>query len=174
MGVPHQLLGLLLVFGPHVIGTELMNRLWRQAQMPHHGDSRRKDTVHRFEDLLAAFDLHRIGLGLLHDADGRLERHFRISLVRTERQIDHHQRTAHGACDRAGMINHHIERDRHRRFVTRHHVGRRVAHQNHIDPRRIHDAGHRIIVRSQHGDLLPALLHLPQTIRRDRPHCTLY
>ena len=44
----------------------------------------------------------------------------------------------------------------------------------HIDPRRIHDAGHRIIVRSQHGDLLPALLHLPQTIRRDRPHCTLY
>ena len=65
-------------------------------------------------------------------------------------------------------------RPRHRRFVTRHHIGRRVAHQNHIDPRRIHDAGHRIIVRSQHGDLLPALLHLPQTIRRDRPHCTLY
>ena len=41
----------------------------------------RKDAVDRFEDLFAALDLHGICLGLLHDADGRVERHLRIALV---------------------------------------------------------------------------------------------
>ena len=72
------------------------------------------------------------------------------------------------------MVNHHIEGNGKRGFVTGHHVGRRVAHEDHVDTRGVDDPGHRIIVRSQHGDLLAALFHLRQTVGGHSPDSTFY
>ena len=163
-----------VLFGAHGVSAVFVDRLRRQPQVPHDGYSGRKDAVNRFEDLFAALDLHGIGLGLLHDADGRVERHLRIALVGSERQVDDDQCTANGTHDRTRMVNHHIEGNGKRGFVTGHHVGRRVAHEDHIDTRGVDDPGHRIIVRGQHGDLLAALLHLRQTVGGHCPDSTFY
>ena len=144
--VAHQLFGLGLFPGADGIGAELVDRLRRKPQMPHDRNAGREDALDRFEDLLAAFELHGVGLGLLHDPDGRVEGHLRIALIGSERQVDHHQRPFDGTHDRTGMINHRIERNGNRRLVTRHDVGGRVAHQNHVDTCGVDDLRHRIVV----------------------------
>jgi len=142
--------------------------------MPHDGNAGREDALHRFENLLAALHLHGVGLGLLHDAHGRVERHFRIALIGAEGKIDHHQRAADGPHHRTGMVDHHVERDGKRRLVTGHDIGRRIAHEDHVHAGGIDDPGHRIIVRGEHGDLLAALFHLRQTVGRHRPEAAFY
>ena len=174
MGVAHQLLGLGLLFRTHIVSAELVDRLRRKSEVPHHRNTGREDAVDRFENLLAALDLHGVGFGLLHDADGRIERHLRIALIGAERQIDDHQRAIDGAHDRAGVIDHHIEGDGKRRFITGHHIGRRIADKNHVDTRGIDDLRHRIVVRGQHGDLFAALFHLRQPVGRNGPDSTFY
>ena len=123
-----------------------MDRLRRKPQMPHDRNAGREDALDRFEDLLAAFELHGVGLGLLHDPDGRVEGHLRIALIGSERQVDDDQRPLHGTHDRTGVVDHHIEGDGNRGLVTGHHVGGRVAHENHVDTRGIDDLRHRIVV----------------------------
>ena len=172
--VAQQFFGLGLLLGADGVGSELVDRLGRQAEVSHDGNAGRENALDRFEDLLAALHLHGVGLGLLHNADGRIERHLRVALIGSERQVDDDQRPLHGTHDRTGVVDHHIEGDGNRGLVTGHHVGGRVAHENHVDTRGIDDLRHRIVVRGEHGDLLAPLFHLRQTVSRYRADGAFY
>ncbi len=124
-----------------------MYRLRRKAEMSHDGDARREDALDRLHDLRAALQLDGIGLGLLHDADGRVECDLRVALIGAEGQVDDHQCAVYGTHDRARMIDHHIQSYGECGLVTGHYVGSRVADQNHVYACGIDDLGHRIVVR---------------------------
>ena len=89
-----------------------------------------------------------------------------VTLVGAKGHIHHHQRTVHSTHHRCGVVDHLVERNRQRAFKARHHVRRRITHQDHIDTSLIQDASHRVIVRSEHGDVLPPILHGLQHVGR--------
>ncbi len=68
------------------------------------------------------------------------------------------------------MHDHHVERDRQRRLEPVHDHPQRVAHQNHIDPAFIDQARGGIVIGSEHGNRLAALLLVTEIVQRDFVH----
>ena len=169
MSVADELVGLGLFLGPNGIGSVFVNGLRSQAQMPHDRNAGAENALYRLEDLLASFELDGIGLGLLHDTDGRRERFARVALIRAERHINDHQSPLDGPRHAARMIDHMVERHRNGRLETGHHVGGRIPDQHDVHPGGIDDTGHRVVVGRQHRNLFPATFHLPQAIGRHHP-----
>ena len=77
--------------------------------MSHNWNTGTQDTFDRFPNLSPAFQLDTIGMRLFHHPDSGGQGFFRVSLVRTERQVYHHQRTIHRFHDRFTMVNHLVE-----------------------------------------------------------------
>ena len=133
--------------------------------MSHNWNTGTQDTFDRFPNLSPAFQLDTIGMRLFHHPDSGGQGFFRVSLVRTERQVYHHQRTIHRFHDRFTMVNHLVERNRQSGHVSSHYVRSGVSHQDHIHSCLIDQFRHRIIIGGKHGYFLATLLHLYQAMR---------
>ena len=55
-----ELLCLFVFFGSNGVRAELVDGLWRQAQMAHDRNACRKDALNRFDDFRATFQLHSV------------------------------------------------------------------------------------------------------------------
>ena len=93
-------------------------------------------------------------------------------LSETRGEVNDHKCAIYGAHHRLGVVDHHIEGDRQGGFIAVHHIGGRVAHQDHINTGGIDDLGHRIVVGGEHGNLLTRLFHLRQGGRGHRAYFT--
>ena len=133
--------------------------------MSHNWNTGTQDTFDRFPNLSPAFQLDTIGMRLFHHPDSGGQGFFRVSLVRTERQVYHHQRTIHRFHDRFTMVNHLVERNRQSGHVSSHYVRSGVSHRDHIHSCLIDQFRHRIIIGGKHGYFLTTLLHLYQAMR---------
>ena len=167
--ITHQLLGLLLHRGAGHVGAELVDRLRREAQVTHDRDAGGEDALDAFGDDRAALHLDGMRAGFLHDAHRALQRELAVALVAAERHVHHHQRPRYRAHHRRGMVDHLVQGDGQRRFMSMHDIGGAVAHQQHIQSGLIQDACEAEIVGGQHRDLLALRLHLREARRRDRP-----
>ena len=82
-------------------------------------------------------------------------------LVRAERHVADDDRPVHRAGDRPGQEEHLVHRHRDRRaLVAEHDHRRRVADEDHVDPRVLGEARARHVVRRHHHDPVAAALHL--------------
>src|SRR5699024_7300865 len=70
------------------------------------------------------------------------------------------QRCFHPANDVRGVIDHLVERHRHRGLMTRHYITVGIAQQDHIYARLVTNTAHRIVIGRKHTDLLPRHLHV--------------
>ena len=51
--------------------------------------------------------------------------------------------------------------------MTRHYIGSRITHKDHIYPSSIHKTSHRIVIGGKHGDGLTLSLHRSETNGRN-------
>src|SRR6185437_4300664 len=118
--------------GAHHVCAELVDRLGCEAEVSHHGNARRQNSLDTVQYEFAAFHLDAVRSGFLHDAHGALQGEPAVALVRAEGHVDDDQRPPDAAHDGGRVIDHLIERDRQGRLVTMNDVGGAVAHQHHV------------------------------------------
>jgi len=140
--------------------------LRREAQVPHHRNARREDTRYGFGNFLPALQFHGMSAGFFHNADGGFERHSRVALIRTERQVHHYQRALDGPHHRGGVVDHLVECDGQGGFVARHDIGGGVAYQQDVGAGFVEDARHGVVVGGEHGNFFAARLHGLQDVGR--------
>ena len=164
MCITNQFLRLCFIFGTNRISAILINGLRHQSEVSHNRNTGTKNALNRFDNLFTAFQLQCVGMALFHYTDGGSKSFFRISLIRTERHINHYHSTLYSTYNRLSMINHLIECNRKRSYITRHHIGSRVTDKNHIHPGTIYNLCHSVIVGSQHRYLLASFFHFYQAM----------
>ena len=143
--------------------------------MAHHRDAGGDEPRDELGVHGAALELDRVAAALLHQPAGVRDAVLDRRLVGHERHVADDVRAPRRACDRAAVIDHLVERDRQRRLVTLHDHAERVADQQHVDAGFVEQPRERGVVRGEHGDLLAALLHLPEGLDGDarRLHSSL-
>ena len=134
--------------------------------MAHDGDACIEDGAYRLLYLHTPFELERIATAFLHDADSVLHALRGVDLIGAERHVADDECPSDASCHAAGVVNHLVERDGQSRYVAGHHVAGAVAHKNDVDASLVHQLSQRIVVGSEHGYLLPLLLHFNQTMSR--------
>ena len=102
----------------------------------------------------AAFELDRVGAGLLDQPARVYQRLLRADLVAHERHVGNEQTAADAASHHPGVINHFIEGDGKAIGLALHHHAKRIADEHSIDPGRVEKARHGVIVAGQHGQPL--------------------
>ena len=84
-----------------------------------------------------------------------------------ERHVADDVRPPHAAHDRAAVVDHLVERDGERRVVALDDHAERIADEQHVGAGFVEEPRERGVVGGEHGDLLAALLHLPQGVDGD-------
>src|SRR5690606_4728371 len=162
-----EFFGLGVFFCPYGIGAEFVDGLGGKAQMPHHGDAGIDDALYRFLDFDTTLHFQSMGAGFLHHAHRSPQGIAAVALVRSEWQIDNYQCTLCSAYHCRCVVHHLFERDGYRGFIAGHHFGGRVAHEDDVAARIVHDARHGIIVPCKHRYFLTTVLHLPDGMGGD-------
>src|SRR6185436_15969498 len=152
-------LGGRLVLSLKLVASERGSGLRRETDVAEHRHAGAHQSLHDGNDLFAAFELHRIGERLLHQARGALER-LRRRAVGEKRQVRDDEGLGRAAARRARVVHHVGERHRKGRVVAEHHHAERVTHQDEIDARFGDEARGRKVVRGEHGEA--AALLAPQ------------
>ena len=163
--VSPQLLGLGLLRGAHLVGAELVDRLRRQAEVPHHGDAHVDDATHRLAQLLAALDLDRLDAALLDHAARVAQRLVGVHLVAHEGHVSHHEGALHAAAHDLAVVEHLLQRHADGRVEPLHHHAGRVPDEDHVDPRLVEQLRRQEVVSRQRADRLALLLHRAQGAR---------
>ena len=102
--------------------------------------------------------------GFFHDADGRTQGTFGISLVATEGKVHHNQSTINGTYHRTCVVNHLVQGNRQGGFVTRHYIRSTIANENTINTGGIYHFSHGKVIGGEHRDFLTLVFHLLQTM----------
>ena len=116
--------------------------------------------------LRAALELHHARTALLHQAHGILQCLLRRGIAH-ERQIGDEERPVQAARHGPRVIDHVVDRDRHRGVVSLDHHAERVADQHQIDAGLIEQHRKTGVVTGERGDGLAVLAHAPQRRQRD-------
>ena len=85
----------------------------------------------------AAFELHGVGPGVLHEPDRVLKRLVLSRLIRAERQVGDDDGAAHGTRHRARQHQHLVHRHRQRGLVAEHRHRRGIADQDDVEAGRV-------------------------------------
>ena len=76
----------------------------------------------------ATFKFDGMSTTFFHDTDTAIKGFFAIALIRSKRQIDHHQRAFNGSDNRGGVVDHLIKRYGKCGFVSGHHIRGAITH----------------------------------------------
>ena len=144
---------------PRAVAAQLVYRLRRQAQVPHHRNAGRHQARGRGHGALAAFQLHPVRAAFLHQPAGIAQRLLLRNVVREKRHVGNHQRPARTARHGLGMAHHVVHRDRQGVVVAQHRIAQAVAHQNRGHAGGFHKVRQRRVVRREHDDLASLRLH---------------
>jgi hypothetical protein len=90
--------------------------------MPHDRNAAGDKEGNCLRHTYAAFELHRTTMGLLENTCGGMKGLLFRSLIGAEGHIHHDQRLARTARDSASLQDHHVERHRHGRLESVHHI----------------------------------------------------
>ena len=135
------------------VAAEAVLALRGEADVPHHRDAGLHDAADLLLAAHTAFQLHRVRTGLLHEPDGGVQRFLRTVLVRTERQVGHHQRTLGRADHGPGERDELVDGDGQRGVVAEHGVAGGVADEQEVDSGTVEDLRGQEVVARQPGDL---------------------
>ena len=135
--------------------------------MAHHRDAGADEPAHELGVDRAALELDRVAAALLHQPAGVRHALLERRLVRHERHVADDVRAPRAAHDRAAVIRDLVERDRQRRVVALHDHAERVADEQDVGAGLVEQPRERRVVGGEHGDLLAALLHLPEGVDGD-------
>jgi hypothetical protein len=139
-----------------------VDRLGQHAEVSHHRNADVDQTADHIEHGAAAFDLDRSRATFLQQPAGIADRFADGDLVAQKRHIGHDERTLGSAAHGARMMDHRLERNRQRGFVTEDDHAERIADEQRVDPRPLEQPRHGRIVRGQHRNLLGAPFHFPE------------
>lgn len=162
LGIMQQLVGLGFLLGTQSVAAKLVDRLRRESQMTHHGDTGLHHPFNLRQDLLAALQLHAIAAGLFQDAYGIAYGIFCGNLITTEGHVTDYQAVLRSAYDATSQENHLIYGNGERVLVSANYIAAAIAYQEYIDTRFVHQTGQGEIIRCEHGDFLAVLLHHTQ------------
>jgi hypothetical protein len=98
----------------------------------------------------------------LQKTAGIPHRLFDADLIREERHVGDDERPLGAACHGARVVDHRVERDGQRGLMPKNDRCERIADEDDVDAGAIEQAGHRRVVRRQHGDLLARLFLLTE------------
>ncbi len=166
LGLGDQLLGGVAA-ALHAVAAEVVLGLRREADVRHHRDAGVGEQLDLRHHRQAALELDRVRVGLLHEADRRVEGLLGRALVGPERQVSDDQRARRRAGDGADERDELVDRDRQRGLVGEDVVGGGVADEHHRDAGFVEGRGGVLVVRREHRPLLAALLHLLEVVDAD-------
>jgi len=132
----------------------------------HDGDTRLDDGLDGACAALAALELDRLGLALLHQPAGVGQRLLRGDLVGHEGQIDGEVGALQPSRHAGSVVDHVFEGDAQGVGVALDHHAQAVTHQHHVHPGRVGQAGHGVVIGGDHHDFLVVGLHAQKV--RDR------
>ena len=155
-----------------LIPPEDVDGLRGQAQVSDDRDAGGDQRLDLGANLRPTFELHR-RRSLLQEPPGVPQCVHRPRLIGEERQVHGDERPPDSSDHGAGVMDHVLQRHREGRFIPQDHHPQRIAHQHHVHPGLVHQAGSRIIIGSDHDDLLCPGFHLDQMSCADPLHCGL-
>ena len=130
--------------------------------MSHHRNTGMNQGTNPLSHRSIRLNLDRVRATLLHQANSARHRLLRRLLIRTKRQISNHHGTGSTARNRRHQRNHFVQSNGQGRFVSEHHIRRRIANQQHVDAGTVKNLCRQGVVAGQHGELLPGSLSLRQ------------
>ena len=119
--------------------------------MCHHRDTCLYDGLDTIGILYATLQFHGLTVGFLHNTSRIAHGIFHRSLIRHKRHINHHESLLGASAYGLTMMNHIIDGNSKCVFVTQHDIPQRIAYENHVNTRLIHDTGSVVIVSRQHA-----------------------
>ena len=153
--------------GTALLSVPALRGLGEEADVPHHGDARRDDCLHLWDQGALKLDRVRPGsdegpaalYGLLGGAVG------------VDGQITRDVCAGGAIGDCAYVVLHHPQRHCARGVVTQFDLAQTVPHQNDVETHPVKREGHWVVVRRQHREA-PEALGRPQIGRRKRGYST--
>jgi hypothetical protein len=143
------------------ISTQLINRLWRQTNVPHHRDLFVHQTADELDSLLSAFEFDRFRLAFFHQSQSRAYRVVCAGVKRSVWHVGDQQRPLHAAAHRFHVHQDLLERHRYRVAITEHYIPEAIANQDDVNARLVNDSSRGVIVGSQTNQPLTAFLACP-------------
>ena len=135
-----------------------MDRLRRQADMAHHGNIHIHDGLDNPGDVDPTFEFDGLGPAFLEQASGIGDRLTNTGLIGEKRHVAHNEGARASPVDQPEVVDHIVHRDRQGRIRPLHGRAQRVADQEKVDAALVQDAGERVVVGGEGGDLLPGRL----------------
>ena len=169
--VVQELLRAIRVPPLHDVAAEPVHGLRREAEVAHHRHARADDPSDDVREVGAALELHRLDAALGDEPDGGAHRVVGARLVAAEREVADGVRAAVAAGEAAPhhrrVVDHLVEGDGERRVVPLHHHPERVADEDGVDARGRDEPRRGRVVRGDHRDRRPGLLHAAQLVDGD-------
>ncbi len=128
--------------------------------MAHHRNFRIEHATHQIHTLAPAFKLYRFGSAFFHEPCGVAHAFLHVTLIGAKRHVSDDQRRFHSPAHSAGVMQHFFHGDRKRAVIAQHHLGERIAHQDHVYAGFINQTRCGVVVGSQAGDKFMPLLFL--------------
>ena len=141
----------------HFVAAFFSHTLRQHPDVSHERNARGGDGFDLGNVAGAAFELHPLCANV--DKLFRRRQSLLGCVVSANRHIGDKQGALHSARDRAGVMQHLLERHARGVFVPEHYHPQGIAHQNDVDPAFIEQTRGRIIVGCERGDFFAALLH---------------
>jgi hypothetical protein len=151
-GIAHQLLDGMQSFALDFVSAHDVHRLRRQANVAGDGDFGVDDAADHVGTLFSAFDLDGFGSAFLDKAGGIAHGLVDSQVVGAVGHVGDQECVLHSPARGSGVVQHLIDRDRKRVFISEHGLGERVADEDHVDAGFVNQTRAGIIVRSQTGD----------------------
>lgn len=141
------------------VSAEFVEGLGGKPQVPHDGDARFDQALHRFGNAASAFQFYRFGPAFLQQAPGVSQGLFTADLIGHKRHVGDQQRTLQATGHGAAVIDHVFQRNGQGRLVTLHHVAQRIADQHHVHAGLIDQPGESGVVGRDHDHTFACTAH---------------
>src|SRR6185437_12814762 len=142
----------------HAVSAHHVHRLRRESDVSHYGNFSVEQPVDQAHPLLSAFNFHRLGTTIFDKTRGIFHCSFLIQVIRGVGHVGNQQRAFDPAAHGTNVMQHLLHGDRQRVLIAQYHHCQRIADQNHVYARLVHQARSRVVVGGEAGDWLMLLL----------------
>ena len=163
-GVVQHLGGGGVGFALHLVSTELLDGLGREAEVPHDGDTGGDESLDDAGDAFAALQLDGGRAALLEETDGVAHRLVLVGLVGAEGHIGNDEGALGAAHDGLGVMDDFVHGDGHGGVVAQDDHAQGIANEDAGNTGLIDETGAGVVVAGDHGETLAAILECAQAV----------
>ena len=161
-GLPDQAPGVLQPPARHLVAAGGVHRLRGQTNVPHHRNLGGKEGFYHLRPFRPSLQFHRLRPPFPNQTGGVAQGVLPTYVKTHPRHVPHHQGPGAGPGNRRRVTHHVVDGHRVGGLKAQHHVGQRIAHQDHVHPGPVRRLRAGVVVGGHHcqrrgGAVVPPL-----------------